>query len=51
MPRVDLCSIQLYTPIHFAVREGHVELVKYLLDNGAHDPNYKIIHLMIHCKQ
>jgi len=32
-----------YTPpIHFAVREGHVELVKYLLNNGAHDPNYKI---------
>ena len=32
-----------YTPpIHFAVREGHVELVKYLLDSGAHDPKYKI---------
>lgn len=31
-----------YTPpIHFAVREGHTELVKYLLDNGAHDPEYK----------
>jgi len=32
-----------YTPpIHFAVREGHTELVKYLLEQGAHDPNYKI---------
>ena len=32
-----------YTPpIHFAVREGHIDLVKYLLDNGAHDPGYKI---------
>ena len=32
-----------YTPpIHFAVREGHKELVTYLLDNGAHDPDYKI---------
>jgi len=32
-----------YTPpIHFAVREGHVELVRYLLNNGAHDPGYKI---------
>jgi ankyrin repeat protein len=32
-----------YTPpIHFAVREGHVELVKYLLSNGAHDPEYRI---------
>lgn len=28
-------------PIHFAVREGHKDLVKYLLDNGAHDPDYK----------
>ena len=27
-----------YTPpIHFAVREGHIELVKYLLKEGAHD--------------
>ncbi len=32
-----------YTPpIHFAVREGHTGLVKYLLDNGAHDPSYRI---------
>ncbi len=31
-----------YTPpIHFAVREGHTQLVQYLLDNGAHDPLYK----------
>jgi uncharacterized protein len=31
-----------YTPpIHFAVREGHIELVKYLLDHGAHDPGYR----------
>jgi ankyrin repeat protein len=32
-----------YTPpVHFAVREGHVDLVKYLLEQGAHDPKYKI---------
>ena len=32
-----------YTPpIHFAVREGHLDLVKYLRENGAHDPSYKI---------
>jgi ankyrin repeat protein len=32
-----------YTPpIHFAVRENHIELVKYLLGNGAYDPSYKI---------
>lgn len=32
-----------YTPpIHFAVREGHIDLVQYLLEEGAHDPSYKI---------
>lgn len=32
-----------YTPpIHFAVREGHVNLVKYLLGQGALDPTYRI---------
>ncbi len=32
-----------YTPpIHFAVREGHIDLVKYLLSQGAHDPKYRI---------
>ena len=32
-----------YTPpIHFAVREGHTDLVKYLLEKGAHDPSHKI---------
>src|ERR1700748_2306801 len=29
-------------PIHFAVREGHIELVDYLLEQGAHDPTYRI---------
>jgi uncharacterized protein len=28
-------------PIHFAVREGHTDLVKYLLEYGAHDPAYR----------
>lgn len=28
-------------PIHFAVREGHTDLVNYFLDKGAHDPQYK----------
>ena len=44
----DGCHELLYAqynytpPIHFAVREGHIELVRYLLANGAHDPAYKI---------
>jgi ankyrin repeat protein len=44
---VDECPQLIYAqynytpPIHFAVREGHLDLVKYLLDNGAHDPAYK----------
>jgi len=28
-------------PIHFAVREGHSHLVRFLLEQGAHDPDYK----------
>jgi ankyrin repeat protein len=44
----DECHELLYAqynytpPIHFAVREGHIDLVKYLLSQGAHDPKYKI---------
>lgn len=29
-------------PIHFAVREGHVEVVRYLLGLGAYDPSYRV---------
>jgi uncharacterized protein len=45
---VDVCPDLIYAqynytpPVHFAVREGHLDLVQYLLDNGAHDPAYKI---------
>jgi uncharacterized protein len=44
---VDECPELIYAqynytpPIHFAVREGHLDLVRYLLDNGAYDPDYK----------
>jgi hypothetical protein len=36
-----------YTPpIHFAVRQGHFELVDYLLKNGACDPDYRTYPFM-----
>jgi ankyrin repeat protein len=44
---VDACSELIYAqynytpPIHFAVREGHLNLVKYLLALGAYDTSYK----------
>jgi ankyrin repeat protein len=44
---IDECPELIYAqynytpPIHFAVREGHKVLVKYLLANGANDPGYK----------
>lgn len=44
---VDACPELIYAqhnytpPIHFAVREGHINLVKYLLQTGAHNPAYK----------
>lgn len=43
----DECPELLYAqynytpPIQFAVREGHAELVRFLLDSEAHDPEYK----------
>src|SRR4051812_21735560 len=41
-PELIFAQYNYTPPIHFAVREGHRELVKYLLGNGAHDPKYKI---------
>jgi len=41
-PELIYAQYNYTPPIHFAVREGHIDLVKYLLDQGAHDPNYKI---------
>jgi len=40
-PELIYAQYNYTPPIHFAVREGHIELVRYLLDNGAHDPAYK----------
>lgn len=41
-PELIYAQYNYTPPIHFAVREGHVELAKYLLDEGAHDPDYRI---------
>jgi ankyrin repeat protein len=41
-PELIYAQYNYTPPIHFAVREGHIDLVKYLLDNDAHDPSYKI---------
>jgi len=40
-PELIYAQYNYAPPIHFAVREGHLELVKYLLQHGAHDPEYR----------
>jgi ankyrin repeat protein len=40
-PELMYAQYNYAPPIHFAVREGHIELVKYLLAHGAHDPDYR----------
>jgi ankyrin repeat protein len=35
-----LCEYNYTPPIHFAVREGHLEIVRFLLEQGA-DPTYR----------
>ncbi len=39
-PGLSYAQYNYAPPIHFAVREGHIELVRFLLANGAHDPSY-----------
>ena len=41
-PELIYAQYNYTPPIHFAVREGHTEMVHYLLEQGAHDPSYKI---------
>jgi len=41
-PELIYAQYNYTPPIHFAVREGHVHLVKYLLDLGALDLTYRI---------
>ncbi len=40
-PELIYAQYNYTPPIHFAVREGHTGLVKYLLANGAHDLAYR----------
>lgn len=40
-PELIYAQYNYTPPIHFAVREGHVNLVEYLLNNGAYSPNYR----------
>jgi ankyrin repeat protein len=39
-PALIQCEYNYTPPIHFAVREGHTELVRYLLEQGV-DPTYR----------
>ncbi len=41
-PELIYAQYNYTPPIHFAVREGHVDVVEFLLRNGALDPSYII---------
>jgi len=40
-PALVHCEYNYTPPIHFAVREGHTELVRYLLEQGADATSYR----------
>ena len=40
-PELATCQYNYTPPLHFAVRDGHVELVRALGERGAYDPGYK----------
>ena len=40
-PELATCQYNYTPPLHFAVREGHLELARLLVDRGAYDPGYK----------
>jgi hypothetical protein len=40
-PELATCQYNYTPPLHFAVREGHLDLVRMLVDRGAYDPGYK----------
>ncbi|MBI1763369.1 MAG: ankyrin repeat domain-containing protein [Acidobacteria bacterium] len=40
-PELLTCQYDYTSPLHLAVREGHLELVRYLIAQAGIDPNYK----------
>ena len=40
-PGLVRCEYNYTTPLHFAVREGHLALVQFLLDHGADPLTYR----------
>jgi ankyrin repeat protein len=39
-PGLLTCQFDYTSPMHFAVRKGHYELVRYFVESGAFDPGY-----------
>src|SRR5437762_60852 len=40
-PSLVHCAYNYMPPLHLAVREGHLELVRYLLEHGAANPKHR----------
>src|SRR5438477_5206858 len=39
-PQLLIAQFDYTSPLHFAVREGHLELVRYFVEQGSLDPDY-----------
>ena len=40
-PGLLTCQYDYTAPLHLAVREGHIDLVRFLVERGALDPSYR----------